>query len=59
MRWKPGPASGWEAFVLGSTSGLVAYALLTTFLPEMASDATREHLPDDAPDLGDRVDWRS
>ena len=45
LRWKPEPASGWEAFVIGSASGLVTYALLTCFLPEIASDATREHLP--------------
>jgi hypothetical protein len=44
MSWKLESATGWEAFVLGSTSGLVAYALLTTLLPEIASDATREHL---------------
>ena len=44
-RWTPVAATWWEAAILGTVSGLVAFALLTSFIPETISDAVREHLP--------------
>ena len=40
------PTLTWfETVLLGITGALVAYALLSTFVPEHASDAVRAHLP--------------
>lgn len=42
---RPEAPTWFETIVLGLTSGLVSFALLTAFVPEIQTDATREHLP--------------
>jgi len=43
--WRPAALSWLETVFLGLTIGLVAYAALAAFVPEVHSDAVRQHLP--------------
>ena len=43
--WRPLPLSWLETVLVGLTVGLVAYAVLAAFTPEVHSDAVRQHLP--------------
>ena len=43
--WRPLTPTWFETVVTGMTVGLVAFALLTAFVPENTSDAIRQHLP--------------
>ena len=43
--WRPEPPSWFETIVLGLSVGLVTYALLAAFVPEIAGDVTSAHLP--------------
>ncbi len=43
--WRPAAPSWVETVFLGVAVGLVAYAVLAAFTPEVHSDAVRQHLP--------------
>jgi 4-amino-4-deoxy-L-arabinose transferase-like glycosyltransferase len=43
--WQPAPPTTLEAVVVAIALGLIAYASLAAFVPEVHSDAIRHHLP--------------
>jgi hypothetical protein len=43
--WRPRSPTWLETIVVGMTVGIVAYATLVAFVPEVHSDAVRQHLP--------------
>ena len=43
--WRPITPTWFETVITGLTVGLVAFALLSSFVPENQSDAIRQHLP--------------
>lgn len=42
---RPAPLSWYETVVVALVVGLITFAMLSTFVPENQSDATRQHLP--------------
>lgn len=45
QNWRPTAPSWFETIVFALVAGLVTFAVLTAFVPEIQTDATREHLP--------------